>query len=159
MFNIRDMLTNAQIRQFWMLADIKGPTDCWNWTGNQGPTGYGRFRIGSRKVGAHRIALFLEGPPEPAAPRNHVLHGDNCSRLCVNPRHLRWGSNQENIEDKLRLKRQAHGIGNARAKLNDELVREIRNSHETIYACAKRLGISPGNVSMVRTRKTWAHVV
>ena len=152
------LLSNAQIRQFWSLVDIGEPDDCWPWIGNVGRGGYGRFRIGASKVGAHRVALSLEGPPQPLAPNDHALHGDCSDRLCCNPRHLRWGSNEENIADMLRLGRQAKGVGSGRNRLTEEVVRYVRDSNELGVALAKKFGVSTALISLVRNRKVWAHL-
>lgn len=152
------LLTNAKIRGFWSLVDIRSDKECWIWRGNIAPSGYGRFRVGDQKVGAHRIALILEGPPEPAPPNNHALHGDCSDRRCVNPAHLRWGNNHENIGDMLRLDRHARGSDYKSARLTEEQVRYIRNSGATGKAVADQLGVSTALVSLVRNRKVWTHV-
>lgn len=51
------------------------------------------------------------------------------------------------------------GEKNNLAKLTEEQVREIRASGETHVEAAKRYGLSANNVYLIRTRKTWKHVV
>lgn len=70
------------------------PFRCWEWTASRDPDGYGKFGLG-RKNGltgkAHRIMYemcFGDIPDEAL-----VLHSCN-NAGCVNPMHLRLGSNQ-----------------------------------------------------------------
>lgn len=75
----------------------KNPNECWEWKGTRTPQGYGRYHLTSGKVLAHRLAYgFFHGKK----PVNDVLHScDNPG--CVNPAHLREGTNQENVNDKM----------------------------------------------------------
>jgi hypothetical protein len=75
--------------------------DCHVWTGHKWDTGYGSFWYQGRSIGAHVMAWILEHGDN----RNglHVLHscpgGD--TRHCVNPDHLRLGTPQDNMNDKM----------------------------------------------------------
>ena len=51
------------------------------------------------------------------------------------------------------------GERNGSAKLTADQVREIRASTETNTVIAHRFGVSQVNVSMIRLRKRWAHVL
>lgn len=51
-----------------------------------------------------------------------------------------------------------HGEQHHRAKLTDEIVREIRASRETSVALAERYGVTREAVSAVRIGRTWKHV-
>ena len=78
---------------------------CWLWAAHTNHKGYGRFARGPRGAGmitAHRASYEIyTGPISTGA---HVLHHcDNPS--CVNPEHLWVGSNQDNVDDKMRKKR------------------------------------------------------
>lgn len=74
-----------------------GPDDCWL-MGNfprQGK-GYQTFRMGGRWYGAHRIACELaHGVPKPGQQALHSCHEPQC----LNHRHLRWGTQADNIAD------------------------------------------------------------
>lgn len=60
--------------------------------------GYGWLSINSQRVYAHRTALELDGRPEPPAPSNYACH--HCDTpACVNPAHLYWGTQSQNVQD------------------------------------------------------------
>jgi hypothetical protein len=149
---------------FWAKVDkTAGPDACWPWTGARTHQGYGVFNIGARVARkAHRIAWELtNGPPPEDKP--HVLHdcpsGDNPA--CCNPAHLWTGTNEDNHLDKLSKQRQARGETHGSAKLNDDLVRLVRQLASSGVAqplIAAQLGIAQSTVSRIVARKIWAHV-
>jgi hypothetical protein len=71
--------------------------ECWIWEGNKTSTGYGRFRVGEKQVGAHRVAyeLFV-GPIPESFDVDHVKARGCRSRACVNPAHLEAVTHREN---------------------------------------------------------------
>lgn len=82
-----------------------GPDACWPWTAS-GVDGYGYFRLGKRKVRAHRVAWVMwSGEPEPGPELDldHTCHdatvcrGRCPHRRCCNPRHLRTATPRQNI--------------------------------------------------------------
>lgn len=75
--------------------------ECVKWPGAASKRGgYGTLTIAGEQHTAHNWALRLSvGPPPDGKP--HACH--SCStKLCVNPRHLRWDSLAENNRDMLR---------------------------------------------------------
>lgn len=120
-----------------------GKFDCWEWIG--GPrSGYGLYR--SRR--AHRVAYELANGP--ILGGLHVLHScDN--RRCVNPAHLRLGTNEENMADMY-----ARGRGRVQAKLNWDAVREIRRRPDISQVeFARRFGVSNWTIKEVRKGRAW----
>lgn len=76
---------------------------------------------------------------------------------------LRWGTAAENMED-----RRTHGVmvcgeRQWQAKLNDDLVREIRKTHENgrgvVTETAKALGVSDMAIHKAIRRESWKHVI
>lgn len=72
-------------------------TGCWLWTASCDQNGYGRLKIDSRVLRAHRVAyeVFVR----PLEDGEIVLH--NCDvPACINPEHLRAGSHKDNAIDR-----------------------------------------------------------
>jgi hypothetical protein len=88
------------------------------------------------------MSLMLAGHPRPA---DHLIALHSCdNRGCVNPAHLRWGTNEENQQD--------HRERGERGKhwLPDETVHEIHKSSETNKEIALRLGLTPAAICNIR---------
>ncbi len=82
--------------RFWPKVDKApghGPYGtCWLWIGASDE--YGSFRVGTRNLGAHRVAYELL--VEPIGDGLHVDH--LCmNKLCVNPAHLEPVTHAENV--------------------------------------------------------------
>lgn len=83
------------VNRFWHKVDIRSDSECWLWKAGGSP--YGRFWDGVRYVSAHRFAYSISNPiPEGL----NILHLCNNS-LCVNPKHLRPGTQSDNMEHKI----------------------------------------------------------
>lgn len=85
----------------WRHINVKGPDECWLWTGSTFPNGYGRIRIGPEGAGrrvAHRVAYeSVHGPVPDDLVIDHVRDRGCTSRLCCNPAHLEAVTNAENV--------------------------------------------------------------
>lgn len=80
-----------------LLNNSEGGQGCWEWTGHVDPKGYGRCAKVMGEVLTHRIAYQEFIGPIPNGL--HVLHScDNPP--CINPAHLRVGTNNDNMRDR-----------------------------------------------------------
>lgn len=93
--------------RFLGLIEKDPNTNCWTWKGAKNEGGYGRFRDGAKTVVAHRFSLMAFRGLEPK-PGEVVLHHYD-KPDCVNPDHLSFGSNQENLLDSHRKGRRTLG--------------------------------------------------
>jgi len=133
--------------------------DCWQWTDSLTAKGYGRFSYNGKAERAHRVSWLLHRGPIP----DGMLVCHRCDNPgCVNPDHLFLGSAAESTADmdaKGRRVTVPHpGEQHGYAKLSEQDVRAIRASNERQRDIAKRFGITQANVSLIRRRKSWAHV-
>ncbi len=76
--------------RFW--SQVEFTEACWNWTGSQNGTGYGRFWDGTNTY-AHRWSYeFCVGPIPDGLQIDHLCR----NRGCVNPEHLEAVTPQTN---------------------------------------------------------------
>jgi hypothetical protein len=86
--------------RFWSKVQLpdapRNENLCWIWKGSTAK-GYGQIKIGGEVLRAHRVSCEIANGP--LAPGEHVLH--SCDNpLCVNFKHLRTGTHQDNMTDK-----------------------------------------------------------
>jgi hypothetical protein len=71
--------------RFWSKVEVKGPDECWMFTGTIDDGGYGQFRYGGKLGTAHRLAYADSIGPVPSGSGV----GQTCGQhACCNPRHL-----------------------------------------------------------------------
>jgi len=151
------------VARFWdKVAVDPTPGACWLWTAGTQGGGYGAFVIGGRTYKAHRLSYELHNGALPAGA--HVLHA--CDRPgCVNPAHLRAGTQKENTADMVSRGRHAgwdsKGVKNGRVKLTESSVLDIRE--RAARGCsqaemAREYKVSEAAVSLIVSRKNWRHI-
>ena len=147
---------------YWQRVDRSGgPDACWPWTGSRDKNGYGVFCTGGRHYLAtrwgyeHRIGPIPEG-------QGILHHCDNPP--CQNDRHWFTGTQAANNADKMRKGRQrnARGIHQHNAKLDDELVRDIRARYAAGGVrqadLAAEYGVTQPTIGRLVRRENWKHV-
>lgn len=83
------------VGSFWSKVDKSG--ECWTWTANKSPDGYGRFWAGGKLHQAHRISYEWEfGAIAGGMVIDHECH----NRSCVRPDHLRQATQKQNMENR-----------------------------------------------------------
>lgn len=94
-------------QEFWNSVEKK-PGSCWEWKRGRYAQGYGQVLFAGKVMGAHRAAYILANGEIP--PGLHILHScDNPP--CCNPEHLRAGTHQDNVADKVSRSRCRNGRG------------------------------------------------
>jgi hypothetical protein len=144
-------LTDAQIQKFWSKVKIRGIHACWEWQGGTQSKGYGSFGVNGKTYLAHKLSWMLANGRMPL-PGLFVLHScDN--RKCVNPNHLREGTQLENVQDM--WARGKPYVPPTKKKLTAEQVIAIRQMRGTQEQIAKRFGVHQTTVSQIVNRITW----
>lgn len=135
---------------FWgKVVKGEGEGACWLWVRSVNGNGYGQLsarRLSPYPILAHRFSFYLHHHrwPEP-----ECLHSCD-TPACVNPAHLREGTQAENMEDR-KARRPRWGRRNPASK-HAHLVEPIRAAvaaGERQVDIANRLGLTQGVVSRI----------
>lgn len=137
--------------------------DCMIWQGPKTYKGYGTIRMDGKKIRVHRIVCKeTYGPPPDEKPL--ALHSCD-TPPCVNPAHLRWGSNRENIADmdaRGRGRRPIiRGEQHVRSKLTEAdvvAIRAMRAQGVRTKTIALQFGVAARTIAAIAQRKKWKHV-
>jgi hypothetical protein len=131
---------------------------CWIWLGALTPKGYGWFYYPPRNmVRAHVCSYEMHHGDRRGL---YVLHSCDV-RCCVNPDHLRLGTQLENMQDRDDRHRRAppKGILNGRANISEEVVRAIRADERAPRFIAQSYPDIPySTIQKIRLRATWKHL-
>lgn len=169
-------ISEKYVTRFWSKVDKRGPDECWPWMAGCDRKGYGNFSINMETFQSHRVAMFLYSGKDPYP--FHVCH--TCDNPpCCNGAHYFTGNVQTNTADRHAKKRDAAGDRNGArlhpekwwqrgelhkrpgAKITDEQVmaiRELRKQGALMKSIAAQFSLSRSNISMIVSRKTWAHL-
>ncbi len=150
---------NKVSRYDWLVAHAKSDTlDCLPWPFSNCDW-YHTVRHDGRWTKAHRLMCEIAHglPPDKGY---FALHScDN--KWCVNPQHLRWGTQKDNVADCLSRCRHVYGTKSPRAMLTDAIVKEIRALREngiTYNELERRFGVSKGSIWHAANGSQWKHV-
>lgn len=78
--------------------EVRGPDECWPWTGYVDPEGYGRIKNNRKQLRVHRVAWEVEhGAIPDGLVIDHVRVRGCTSRACCNTRHMEPVMNPENV--------------------------------------------------------------
>lgn len=84
------VLNEASARRFWSRVDRRGDDECWPWNGRIDANGYGKFGTDW----AHRLSLGIAtGSVRVGFVVDHLCRNPRC----VNPKHLEWVTQAENM--------------------------------------------------------------
>ena len=135
--------------RFWTWVDKSGgPDACWPWMGKRhSEDGYGRYRFQKKYHTAHRYALWSAVGDAPDG-KPFALH--SCDyQPCCNPAHLRWGSNQDNVDDKVARGRTRNGTGK---RIDVDIARLLRSEGHSNVVVARMFNVRPQSVERALRR-------
>ncbi len=173
------MTRKSTREKFEEKVDVRGLNDCWPWTGSVDSKGYGKLWAENEKgvkkcVRASRLAWQLYCGKIPKGKGVHgtcVLHdcpkGDN--PLCVNPFHLKLGSNQDNVTDmvikgrgrfhfKINPPRGDKNFNTIYTPDNVRVMRKLKRLGLWEKSIGSLFGIQQGAVHAIVSGKTWNYL-
>lgn len=135
--------------------------ECLIWPYGRDLAGYGRVWKNGRMAMAGRVICeFVHG--EAPTPLHEAAHDCGNGHLgCISPKHMKWATRQENVDDSRRHGTIALGERCGTSKLTEANVREIRLLLGTMLQkdIAKLFGISPGTLSSLVHGNTWEWLI
>lgn len=180
-----EFLTEKDITRFWSKIEVRGDDECWPWVAkSKHHFGYGVLNIHiteskRQNVTASRISCFLAYGEAPDGAGNALHSCDNT--ICCNPKHLRWGSQKDNVKDAIdrnrhinppgihsnqewnskRLAAMPKGENLHNQSLTEDKAREIWRLHfecKNSSEIAKIVGSSVHVVADVCRGRSWQHL-
>ena len=133
-------------------------TGCIEWQGSINGNGYGEIVRDGKSSYMHRYAYEREHGPIPAG---HVIRHTCDNPPCVNPDHLIPGTHHDNAMDAYKRLRHKRGTAHRSAKMDDEVVRELRRLREAGMSYAslgERFGIAASSARKIALRESWRQV-
>ena len=115
---------------------------CWIWQGPKHVNGYGRISVRGQRWYAHRLSWHIHHN-KPIGKGQVIRHLCN-QPLCVNPHHLRSGTQKQNMLDMHLAGRQGYV-----RKLNPQQITDIRASTKTQAELARQYGVSRTTIHRV----------
>lgn len=115
-------------------------------TGYVMPNGYGQVNRQGKVWLAHRWAAHVAHGP---CPEGQVVRHKCDNRVCVNPAHLEYGTQAENLLDRRRRHRYR--------KLTQAQADSIRSDARQNATIAREYGVSATMVYYIKRGNQWAH--
>lgn len=140
--------------RFW--KKVRKSDECWEWTGELSPYGYGFMWVAYKRIGAHRISWLLHC----GEIRDNLCVCHHCdNRICVRPDHLFLGTRSENSLDRFRKGRSASHEMHGRARLSEQDVAMLRQDYSTgtitQAELSKRYDVSKSLIWAIVRNKIW----
>jgi len=134
------------------------PNDCLIWPFNRDKDGYALVSVKSSPKRVHRIVCEIQC----GAADSSLLALHSCGKGhegCINPHHLRWGNQSENMWDRVSHATLRGEPRSARAKLTPQQVLEIRrrlNSGEGRKQISEAFGMSLSAIHDIALGRSWS---
>lgn len=133
-----------------------------NQKGNK--AGYGNGYWEGTQIMLHRLSYcFYKQIPISAIKGAVIMHTCDNPR-CVNPLHLKLGTQDENLKDMVGKGRSSKGEAHYITKLTEEQIQYAKQNYKprdkqySCHALAARFGVAPSTMHNAITGKRWGHL-
>lgn len=119
-------------------------------------SGYGQINVEHHPTPASRYVLILHTGEAPDGML--ACHGPCHNTLCVNPLHLYWGSQADNMQDTIRDGTRTHtrGSKNGSSKIDEKTALAIFHDRRTQHQIAHHYDISRSTVAAIKVGARWS---
>jgi len=133
--------------------------ECLIWPYTRHPVGYGLVGFGGRLTYAHRVMCAAAHGAPPSDDRVTAHSCGNGYGGCVNPNHLRWATQAENLSDKIAHGKHRSGHGHYKSALNPDQVEKAKTAvlskRGDLARLAFDLGVSHATILRVRNGESY----
>lgn len=132
--------------------------ECIEWPYSKNHNGYGVVWLNGKVFRAHRVS-FEKHIGE--IGKGMVVIHDCDNPACVNPNHLKIGSQKDNLADMHRKNRAAKGGHHGNSKLSESDVIAAKQKHKSgisIYRLAKLYDVNWTTMNRAVQGDTWRHI-
>lgn len=146
------------LERFWSKVNKSGgPDACWPWLKGKTKSGHGQFRYKGKTIGAYVYSWIEKNGEVPEG--FYVLHKCN-NPPCVNEKHLKLGTAQDNSDDMVIYDRQKKGIELPQSKLTETQVTSIREEYVNGNGkiLADKYNVSLMSINRIVNNVTWKHL-
>jgi hypothetical protein len=141
----------------WLVAHMGvRQTDCLLWPYSVDVEGYPKGRRhGAVFLGNRLMCELAHGPPP--SPKHLAVHSCDVP-TCVNPAHLRWATQKENMNDKVVRGRSLRGERHWAVKLTTAIAIECKRrllAGEGCATIARDVGVDPSAIRLMKKGRNW----
>lgn len=136
--------------RIWNYVEKRNKKECWIFTGYKNNDGYGKITSNGKIESAHRVVYRLTFGEIPEG--KVVMH--TCDNpACCNPRHLKLGTQNDNIQDMIKKGRHIVLSGEQASMFSRKQIKEIRKTYSgkrgQKLALSKRYKCSPTTITNI----------
>lgn len=129
---------------------------CLIWQAARDKDGYGLISYRGKSTLAHRLSYELANNTT-IGTGNVVMHICDVTS-CIQPAHLKEGTQAENIADMVAKGRKPQGEATGVSKLTESQVRAIRADSRKQVELAREYNVTPSTIAHIRNGTVWKHI-